>query len=64
MLLGVLFGLVLQVVELAHCGLRPGRRLWRSSLTVPTHCRPPGALPGPSGLTPRYADCLDQALVS
>lgn len=44
MLLGHLLGLVLQVVELAHCGLRFGRRHWRPSLTAPTPCRPPGAL--------------------
>ena len=46
MLLRVLLGLVLQVVELAHCGLRPGRRLRRPSLTAPTHCRQSDALPG------------------
>ena len=62
MLLGVLLGLVLQVVELAHCGLCSGRRLRRPSVTVPTLCRPLGALPGPEGLTPPYAGCLRPAL--
>jgi hypothetical protein len=49
MLLSHLLGLVLQVVELAHCGLRFGRRLWRPSLTAPTPCRPLDALPGVQG---------------
>ena len=51
MLLPVLFGLVLQVVEFAHCD--PLSR-WSSltTVTVPTRCRRSDALPGSGGLNP------------
>jgi hypothetical protein len=49
MLLGHLLGLVLQVVKLAHCGLRFGRRLWRPSLTAPTPYCDTGGFARPGG---------------
>jgi hypothetical protein len=49
MLLRVLLGLVLDVVELAHCGLRPDRRLPTAVsrlFTAPTFAGGPPPYPG------------------
>ena len=52
MLLPILFGLVLQVVEFAHCD-PPSRWSSLTAVTASTRCRRCEALPGSGGLNPR-----------
>jgi hypothetical protein len=54
MLLRVLLGLVLQVVELAHCA-PPSRWSSLTGVTAPVLCRRLDALPRAGCLTPRGA---------